>query len=312
MAKDVVGFAGLGNMGTSMATNLLQFLSQVSPEDPFEPRLHVYNRTQSKADKLVSQGATQAPTISDLASRCTIVFSMLLNDEAVASTVDAFLAAGPKPGTIYVDCSTVYPDLATEMSHKAAEKRVTYLTSPIFGRPDAVLAHKGLLVSAGDPASRARVKPLLEAIGQGILDCGDDPRAGNAMKLVGNFFISSWMELVAEGMTLAEKNGIARQSVVDFVTRLFPGHITTGYVNAQANDKFTPTPEDPGFALTGGMKDVSHMQRLSRESAAPLPIVDIVLQHMQQVKDMGGGNLDWSSLALAVRKEAGLPLSHLQ
>lgn len=72
------------------------------------------------------------------------------------------------------------------------------------------------------------MKPLLEAIGQGILDCGDDPRAGNAMKLVGNFFISSWMELVAEGMTLAEKNGIARQSVVDFVTRLFPGHITTG------------------------------------------------------------------------------------
>lgn len=93
MAKDVVGFAGdnhcyhlidhllsfldrkatklsrawcigLGNMGTSMATNLLQFLSHVSPEDPFEPRLYVYNRTQSKADKLVSQGATLAPTIS--------------------------------------------------------------------------------------------------------------------------------------------------------------------------------------------------------------------------------------------------------
>lgn len=91
-----------------------------------------------------------------------------------------------------------------------------------------------------------------------------------------------------------------------------PGLLRAGYVNAQANDKFTPTPEDPGFALTGGIKDVSHMQRLGRQSGAPLPIVDIVLQHMQQVKDMGGGNLDWSSLALAVRKEAGLPLSHLQ
>ncbi len=79
----------------------------------------------------------------------------------------------------------------------------------------------------------AQVKPLLEAIGQGILDCGDDPRAGNAMKLVGNFFISSWMELVAEGMTLAEKNGVARQSIVDFVTRLFPGHITAGMFLSQ-------------------------------------------------------------------------------
>lgn len=55
---------GLGNMGMSMATNLLQFLSQVSAEERFEPMLHVYNRTQSKADKLVSQGAILAPSIS--------------------------------------------------------------------------------------------------------------------------------------------------------------------------------------------------------------------------------------------------------
>ncbi len=72
------------------------------------------------------------------------------------------------------------------------------------------------------------MKPLLEAIGQGILDCGDDVRSGNAMKLTGNFFIVSFVELVAEGMTLAEKNGVQRQTVLDFINRLFPGHITTG------------------------------------------------------------------------------------
>ena len=51
-------------MGTSMATNLLDFLSKASPEDPFEPKLHVYNRTQSKVDKLVSQGALLAPSVA--------------------------------------------------------------------------------------------------------------------------------------------------------------------------------------------------------------------------------------------------------
>ncbi|KAK9916515.1 hypothetical protein WJX75_003594 [Coccomyxa subellipsoidea] len=221
--KEVVGFAGLGNMGTSMATNLLDFLCKASPEDPFEPKLHVYNRTQSKADKLVSQGALLAPSVADLASNCTIIFSMLLNDEAV-----------------------------------------------------------GLLVSAGNPAARTRVKPLLEAIGQGILDCGDDARAGSAMKLVGNFFISSWIELAAEGMTLGEKNGVARETVLDFITKLFPGFITTGYAKALVTDKFLPTAEDPGFNLLGGMKDAGHMQRLGRESGAPLPVTDVVLQHMQQ------------------------------
>lgn len=51
-------------MGTSMAINLQQYLSSLSPDDPFAPNLHVYNRTQSKTDKLVSQGATLAPSIS--------------------------------------------------------------------------------------------------------------------------------------------------------------------------------------------------------------------------------------------------------
>lgn len=79
----------------------------------------------------------------------------------------------------------------------------------------------------------AQVKPLLEAMGQGILDCGDDVRAGNAMKLVGNFFIVSFVELLAEGMALGEKNGVQRQWVLDFITRLFPGHITKGVPHLQ-------------------------------------------------------------------------------
>lgn len=56
-----------------------------------------------------------------------------------------------------------------------------------------------------------------------------------------------------------------------------------GYVNGVANDKFEPTKEDPGFALVGGMKDVGHMQRLGADSGAPLPIADIMMQHLEQV-----------------------------
>jgi 3-hydroxyisobutyrate dehydrogenase-like beta-hydroxyacid dehydrogenase len=84
-----------------------------------------------------------------------------------------------------------------------------------------------------------------------------------------------------------------------------------GYAEAVAGDKFMPTPENPGFSVTGGIKDASHMQRLARESGVSLPVIDIILHHLQQVKDMGGEGMDWSSLSLAVRKQAGLPLSHL-
>lgn len=84
---------------------------------------------------------------------------MLANDAAVEATVEAYLAADPKPGSIFVDSSTVYPDLSEELAKKASEKGVHYLTAPIFGRPDAVLAHKGLHICAGDPGARAKVCP---------------------------------------------------------------------------------------------------------------------------------------------------------
>lgn len=96
---------------------------------------------------------------ADLAKNCTIVFSMLLNDEVLLSTFDAFLAASPKSGSIWVDCSTIYPGLSAELSAKgaAAAAKVAFVSAPIFGRPDAIRRHDGLLVCAGDPAAKDRV-----------------------------------------------------------------------------------------------------------------------------------------------------------
>jgi hypothetical protein len=41
-------------------------------------------------------------------------------------------------------------------------------------------------------------------------DVGDEPYQASVMKITGNFFIVSCVETIAEGMTLAEKNGISR------------------------------------------------------------------------------------------------------
>ncbi len=99
---------------------------------------------------------------ADLARNCTIVFSMLLNDEVLNSLFDAFLAASPKSGSIWADCSTIYPGLSAELSKKGAAKGVSFLSTPIFGRPDAIRRHDGLLVCAGDPAAKERVSVWCE------------------------------------------------------------------------------------------------------------------------------------------------------
>lgn len=65
-------------------------------------------------------------------------------------------------------------------------------------------------------------------MGRGVLDVGDSARNGHVMKLIGNFYIVSMMELIAEGMTLADKNGIQREAVVHFLKESFQGPITGG------------------------------------------------------------------------------------
>ena len=72
------------------------------------------------------------------------------------------------------------------------------------------------------------MRPLLEAMGRGVLDAGDSARLGYVMKLVGNFFIMSMTELIGEGMTVADKTGLQRGAVLHFLQESFPGPITGG------------------------------------------------------------------------------------
>ena len=80
------------------------------------------------------------------------------------------------------------------------------------------------------------------------------------------------------------------------------------YTETLDKGRFEPAPEKPGFKLEGGIKDAKHMRRLGTDLNIPLPLCDLFLGHMQSVRNNGGGSLDWSSLALAIRKDAGLPV----
>lgn len=95
--------------------------------------------------------------LADLAKECTIVFALLYDDASLEQAAGAFLAAGPPKGTIFTNCATVYPGCTDALATRAAEAGVIFLSAPIFGRPDAILAHKGLLVSAGPEEGRQRV-----------------------------------------------------------------------------------------------------------------------------------------------------------
>lgn len=292
---ETLGFIGLGNMGEPIAANLLAA----------GHALRVYNRTPAKAAPLVAKGAALAKQPAEVASPGGIVFTMVADDRAIE---DLCLSPGSfveklGPGGIHVSISTISPAVARRLAEHHAKHKVEYVASPVFGRPEAAAAKKLWVCTSGHAAPKARVRPLLEAIGQGIFDFGEDAGAANVVKLCGNFMIASAIETISESLALAEKNGIDKNAIADlFGKTLFACPIYQGYGKSIAAEKFEPA----GFRLALGFKDVSLALATATESEVPLPIASLLHDRYLAAIAKGRGDMDWTAVALGVSEDAGI------
>ena len=292
---ETLGFIGLGNMGEPIAANLMAA----------GHALRVYNRTASKAAALVAQGATLAKTPAEVASRGGIVFTMVADDRAIE---ELCLAPGSfverlGPGGIHVSLSTISPATGRRLAEHHAKHQVDYVASPVFGRPEAAAVKKLWVCTSGHAAPKARVRALLEAIGQGIFDFGEDAGAANVVKLCGNFMIASAIETISEMLALAEKNGIDKNAVADlFGKTLFACPVYQGYGKSIAAEIFEPA----GFRLALGLKDVSLALSTATASSVPLPIGSLLHDRYVAAMAKGRADLDWTAIALNIAEDAGL------
>ncbi len=289
-----IGFVGLGNMGLPMAHNLLKAGYP----------LHVFNRTAARAEGLLAQGATWAPSPRTVAQRVGIVISMLADDEALESVAlgEQGILAGLAKGGIHVDMSTVSPDTSKRLAQRYREQGVHFIAAPVFGRPEAAAAAKLWICPAGPAEVIERCRPLFDAMGQGVIVVGTEPHQATALKLVGNFFVVSAIETLSEAFTLAEKAGLKRETILDVIKALLPVPLFQGYGTRIARNEFSPA----GFSLRLGLKDVGLMRKLAEEVAAPLPLADLAHNHLLAALAKGRGDLDWGALVTVVRELAGL------
>jgi 3-hydroxyisobutyrate dehydrogenase-like beta-hydroxyacid dehydrogenase len=293
--SETIGFIGLGSMGVPMAANLLTA----------GYRLNVYNRTPEKAQSLAEQGAQVVHRPAEAVSPGGIVITMLANDaalEAVVPDENGILSSLGKGG-IHLSMSTVAPATARRLSELHQQQESHYVAAPVFGRPDAAAARKLWIACSGKTAAKERVKPLLEQMGQGIFDFGEDAGAANVVKLTGNFLIISAIEAMAEAFTLAEKNGVDRTEVANlFGQTLFACPIYQNYGRMIAQQQYEPA----GFKLSLGLKDVTLALETARESQMPLPLASLLHDRLLALVTNGKGDIDWTGLALKTAEEAGL------
>jgi 3-hydroxyisobutyrate dehydrogenase-like beta-hydroxyacid dehydrogenase len=289
-----VGFIGLGNMGAAIAGNILRAGHQLT----------VWNRSPAPVADLVGRGAVAA-MVPDDALQGDAVFSMLANDAAVREVG----LAGPlldhaAPGLVHVNLATVSIELARQMTQVHAARGVGYVAAPVFGRPDAAAAAKLIVIAAGAGKDIARVRPLLEAIGQRVAIVGEVPEQANLFKIAGNFMLAAAIETLGEAIALVRKGGIDPALFIQVLTTsLFAAPAYQGYGALIVAQKYEPA----GFKLRLGMKDAGLALAAATQLQVPLPLASLIHDHFIEAMASGLGDQDWAALASLAAAKAGLP-----
>lgn len=288
---ETVGFIGLGNMGLPMARNLLSAGFPV----------RVWNRTRDKARQLA--GATVVDTPAQAAVAGGILVSMLADDASLAATVGEDVARALGRGGVHLSMSTVAPGTNQLLSEFAQKHGASLVSAPVFGRPEAAAGRKLWIVASGDPAAKARVRPLLDAVGQGVFDFGPNVGAANVVKLAGNFLLSSAIESMSEACAMAEKHGIPRADLLNmFTATLFGCPIYNNYAKRIIDADF----DKVGFTAELALKDMRLAREASVQARAPMPVLDVVCGRYLRAIANGRGGLDASAIAGEVARDAGL------
>jgi 3-hydroxyisobutyrate dehydrogenase-like beta-hydroxyacid dehydrogenase len=290
-----IGFVGLGAMGLPMATNLLAA----------GYHLTVYNRTASKAEPLIAKGARRAERAGDVAHPGGIVVSMLADDASVKALVtgEDALAERIAPDGIHVSMSTVSPAITRELAAYHATRGSVMVAAPVFGRPSSAQAKWLWVCTSGSADAKAKVKPILEAMGQDIFDFGDNPGAANVVKLAGNFMIAAALEAMGEAVAMMRKSGVDPAAALEMLAKtLFAAPVYQGYGPAIAHGRFTPA----GFRLPLGLKDIDLVLQTAAAANVPMPAASLLRDRFISAIAKGRADLDWSAIALGAADDAGL------
>ena len=254
-----VAFLGLGHMGLPMAKHVVAAGHDVA----------VWNRTRKEV-----AGARVAASPAEAALGAEVVMTMLADDRAVEEVIGAARLSREQ---IHMSCSTISVALARRMAESQ-----TLVSAPVFGRPEAAAAKKLWVVLAGSQLDR--VRPLADAIGQGVLVAGQEPYRANVVKLAGNFWIASQIEAAGEMFGMAERAGVERKLLLDiFKQSLFRAPIGENYATLIAEQKYQP----PGFAAPLGKKDISLVLQLAK-----LPLAELMERHLAALP----ADVDWAAM----------------
>lgn len=290
-----LGWVGTGRMGYALVSRLLAAGHDVA----------VYNRTRSKAEPLAELGATIVDEVRELADR-DIVFTMVAGSEdfkAVVTGPDGLLSDPSAQPRIIVDSTTIAPGAAEEVRAVAAERGTAILAAPVSGNPKVVSSGRLTVVVSGPKDAWEECAPLIELFGKGVTYVGEGELARVA-KICHNLMLGVVSQCLAEVTVLAEKSGIEREDLLEFMNGSVMGSMFTRYKTpALVNLDYTPT-----FTPILLRKDFDLGFELAHELGVPMPVAAATAQAVQALIGSGHTTEDFALLLDQQARLSGLEM----
>jgi 3-hydroxyisobutyrate dehydrogenase-like beta-hydroxyacid dehydrogenase len=291
MAK--VGFVGLGVMGSQMVSRLLDKGHGVTG----------YNRTRAKAEWLIKKGMQWADSPRAVANSSDYTFAMVTNSAALNAVADGpdGLLAGMSAGKIFIDMSTVSPNVSRALAEKVRALDADMVDSPVSGSVITLQEGKLSVMVGGRKETFEKIKPLLLDIGPKVTHVGGNGLA-LSMKIAVNLSLAVQMLAFSEGVLLAEKSGIAREVAVDVLVNSAVASPMIKYRGPFVLQQ----PEEAWFDVNMMQKDMVLAMELGRQLDVPLPTTAVSNEFLTAARGMGWTRYDFACMFDVLASMAGV------
>ena len=278
-----VAVIGLGIMGLPMAINLVKAGHTVSG----------FNRSQGAIDKLVAAGGNGATSIADAVKDADAIITMVPDSpdvEAVVSGADGVFANARK-GALWIDASSIRPDVAKRLSADAVAAGIRPLDAPVSGGEQGAIDGVLSIMVGGDAKDFADAGDVLGAVGKTIVHVGPSG-SGQTVKAANQLIVAVNIQALAEAIVFLEAYGVD----TDAALKVLGGGLAGSKVLEQKGQKMLDRNFDPGFRLALHNKDLGIVTAAAREAGVTVPLGAAVAQLVSAMVAQGDGALDHSGL----------------
>ncbi|BBB26222.1 NAD(P)-dependent oxidoreductase [Amphritea japonica] len=278
-----IAFLGIGLMGRPMAINLLQAGYQLT----------VWNRTQSKAEALLSHGATLAFSAAEAVADADIIITMLENGPIVDRVLfDSTADISFKHGSTLIDMSSIPPELAKQHHHACLALSINYLDAPVSGGTVGAEQATLSIMAGGDKAVFDTVLPIFTALGKAtyIGPAG----AGQLAKCANQAIVGITIGAVAEALLLAAEGGADPAAVREALM----GGFASSRILELHGQRMIDREFNPGATSRVQLKDLRTILDTARAQELSLPLTQQTFNQYQDLVSKGFENVDHSGLLL--------------